>query len=138
MEESMAIFFSDGFVEFFAKYANMRRAFDAKAHLPAFDLNENNSDIFAQTSGFFFACSSTVQGGDWDATGPLNLKTAVEREQAVQTIDVHRECTNCVVTFLVMNQLVTFTRGCEDFGDPTAVFRLKDNKKYDVSSSLNL
>ena len=34
----------------------------------------------------------------------LNLKAAVEREKAVQAIDVHRECTNCVVTFWVMNQ----------------------------------
>jgi len=27
------------------------------------------------------------------------LKAAVEREKAVQAIDVRRECTNCVVTF---------------------------------------
>jgi len=58
----------------------------------------------------------------------LNLKTAVEREKAVQAIDVHRECTNCVVTFWVMSQFVHFlgaSRGCADFRDPTAVFRLK-------------
>jgi hypothetical protein len=34
----------------------------------------------------------------------LNLKAAVECEKAVQAIDVHRECTNCVVTFWVMSQ----------------------------------
>ncbi len=54
------------------------------------------------------------------------LKTAVEREKAVQAIDVQRECTNCVVTFWVMSQLVHFlgaSRGCADFHDPTAVFR---------------
>jgi hypothetical protein len=57
----------------------------------------------------------------------LNLKAAVEREKAVQAIDVHRECTNCVVTFWVMSQFVHFlgaSRGCADFRDPTAVFRL--------------
>jgi hypothetical protein len=32
------------------------------------------------------------------------LKAAVEREKAVQSIDVHREYTNCVVTFWVMSQ----------------------------------
>jgi hypothetical protein len=58
----------------------------------------------------------------------LNLKAAVEREKAVQVIDVHRECKNCVVTFWVMSQLFHFlgaSRGCADFRDPTAVFRLK-------------
>jgi hypothetical protein len=58
---------------------------------------------------------------------PLNLKAAVEREKAVQAIDVHRECNNCVVTFWVMSQLFHFlgaSRGCADFRDPTAVFRL--------------
>jgi len=34
------------------------------------------------------------------------LKAAVEREKAVQTIDVHREFNNCVVTFWVMSQLL--------------------------------
>jgi len=29
----------------------------------------------------------------------FNLKAAVAREKAVQALDVHRECTNCVVTF---------------------------------------
>jgi hypothetical protein len=57
---------------------------------------------------------------------PLNLKTAVGREKAVQAIDVHRKCINCVVTFWVMSQWFTFTRGCADFRDPTAVFRLKE------------
>ena len=55
------------------------------------------------------------------------LKTAVGREKAVQAIDVHRECTNCVVTFWVMSQLFHFlsaSRGCADFRDPTAVFRI--------------
>ncbi len=59
----------------------------------------------------------------------LNLKAAVEREKAVQAIDVHRECKNCVVTFWVMSQLLHFlgaSRGCADFRDPTAVFRLKE------------
>ena len=53
------------------------------------------------------------------------LKAAVEREKAVQAIDVHRECTNCVVTFWVMSQILYFlgaSRGCADFRDPTAVF----------------
>ncbi len=62
----------------------------------------------------------------------FNLKAAVEREKAVQAIDVHRECTNCVVTFWVMNQFLHFlgaSRGCADFRDPTAVFRFKDVKK---------
>jgi hypothetical protein len=55
-----------------------------------------------------------------------NLKAAVEREKAVQAIDVHRECKNCVVTFWVISQLLHFlgaSRGCADFRDPTAVFR---------------
>jgi hypothetical protein len=57
----------------------------------------------------------------------VNLKAAVEREKAVQAIDVHREFTNCVVTFWVMSQFLHFlgaSRGCADFRDPTAVFRL--------------
>ncbi len=32
------------------------------------------------------------------------LKAAVEREKAVQAIDVHRELKNCVVTLWVMSQ----------------------------------
>jgi len=36
------------------------------------------------------------------------LKTAVEREKAVQAIDVQREWTHCVVTFWVMSQCVYF------------------------------
>ncbi len=58
---------------------------------------------------------------------PLNLKAAVEREKAVQAIDVHREFKNCVVTFWVMSQFLHFrgvSRGCADFRDPTAVLRL--------------
>ncbi len=61
----------------------------------------------------------------------LNLKAAVEREKAVQAIDVHRECKNCVVTFWVMSQLLYFlgaSRGCADFRDPTAVFRFNRRK----------
>jgi len=38
----------------------------------------------------------------------LNLKAAVGREKAVQAIDVHRECKNCVVTFWVMSQFLHF------------------------------
>jgi hypothetical protein len=56
------------------------------------------------------------------------LKAAVEREKAVQAIDGHRECKNCVVTFWVMSQWLHFlgaSRGCADFRDPTAVFRFK-------------
>ena len=59
----------------------------------------------------------------------LNLKAAVEREKDVQAIDVHREFKNCVVTFWVMSQLLNFlgaSRGCADFRDSTAVFRLKE------------
>jgi len=40
---------------------------------------------------------------------------------------VHRELKNCVVTFWVMSQFFNFlgaSRGCADFRDPTAVFRL--------------
>jgi hypothetical protein len=40
---------------------------------------------------------------------------------------VHRESKNCVVTFWVMSQFLHFlgaSRGCADFRDPTAVFRL--------------
>ena len=68
-------------------------------------------------------------------TQSLNLKTAVGREKAVQTIDVHREWTNCVVTFWVMSQCVHFlgaSRGCADFRDPTAVFRLKGPQNIHV------
>ena len=63
--------------------------------------------------------------------GFIILKAVVEREKAVQAIDVHRECTNCVVTFWVMSQFVHFlgvSRGCADFRDPTAVFRF--NKTF--------
>ncbi len=59
--------------------------------------------------------------------GFFNLKTVVGREKAVQAIDVHRECINCVVTFLVMSQFLHFlgaSRACADFRDPTAVFRM--------------
>ena len=58
----------------------------------------------------------------------FNLKAAVEREKAVQAIDVQREWKNCVVTFWVMSQFLNFlgaSRGCTDFHDPTAVFRFK-------------
>jgi hypothetical protein len=34
----------------------------------------------------------------------FNLKAAVAREKAVQAIDGHRECKNCMVTFWVMSQ----------------------------------
>ncbi|MEC4679486.1 MAG: hypothetical protein VST67_02150, partial [Nitrospirota bacterium] len=64
----------------------------------------------------------------------LNLKAAVGREKTVQAIDVHRECKNCVVTFWVMSQFLHFlgaSRGCADFRDPTAVFRL--NAFYTIS-----
>jgi hypothetical protein len=60
------------------------------------------------------------------------LKAAVEREKAVQEIDVHRECKNCVVTFWVMSQFLHFlgaSRGCADFRDPTAVFRIIQAKE---------
>jgi len=56
----------------------------------------------------------------------FNLKTAVGRKKAVQSIDVHRELKICVVTFWVMSQIFNFlgaSRGCADFRDPTAVFR---------------
>jgi hypothetical protein len=53
------------------------------------------------------------------------LKTAVEREKAVQAIDVHREFKNCVVTLWVMSQFLNFLGACcADFRDPTAVFRI--------------
>ena len=55
----------------------------------------------------------------------MNLKTAVGREKAVQTIDVHKEWTNCVVTFWVMSRFVHFlgaSRDCADFRDPTCCF----------------
>ena len=61
---------------------------------------------------------------------PINLfilKTVVEREKAVQAIDVHGEWKNCVVTFWVMSQFFHFlsaSRDCADFRDPTAVFRM--------------
>jgi len=58
----------------------------------------------------------------------LNLKSAVEREKAVQAIDVHRELKNCVVTFWVMSQIFNFLGALKDwadFCDPTAVSRLK-------------
>ena len=66
----------------------------------------------------------------------FNLKAAVEREKAVQAIDVHRECTNCVVTFWVMSQFLHFlgaSRGCADFRDPTAVFRFNKEGEGDFS-----
>jgi hypothetical protein len=75
---------------------------------------EKDNDLFSKESG-----------------KNLNLKAAVEREKAVQAIDVHRECKNCVVTFWVMSQLFHFLgalRGCADFRDPTAVFRLKGTR----------
>ncbi len=59
--------------------------------------------------------------------GVVNLKAAVEREKAVQAIEVQRDCKNCVVTFWVMSPLFHFlgaSRGCADFRDPTAVFRI--------------
>ncbi len=61
------------------------------------------------------------------------LKAAVGREKAVQAIDVHRECNNCVVTFWVMSQFLHFlgaSRGCADFRDPTAVFRFKTHQRF--------
>ncbi len=66
-----------------------------------------------------------------DSTGSIILKTAVEREKAVQAIDVHRNFKNCVVTFWVMSQFLKFlgaSRGCADFRDPTAVFRIIETK----------
>ena len=48
----------------------------------------------------------------------FNLKTAVGREKAVQSIDVHRELRNCMVTFWVMSQFFNFlgaSKGCADF-----------------------
>jgi hypothetical protein len=62
------------------------------------------------------------------------LKAAVEHEKAVQAIDGHRECKNCVVTFLVMSQLFTFTRSCADFRDPTAVCRMIGSNPYRLGS----
>ena len=70
--------------------------------------------------------------------GYIILKAAVERGKAVQTIDVHREFKNCVVTFWVMSQFFNFlgaTRGCADFRDPTAVFRIIDRKIKKVQPS---
>jgi hypothetical protein len=73
-------------------------------------------------------CDAVLKGGVHTIIpDSFNLKAAVEREKAVQAIDVHRECKNCVVTFWVMSQLFHFlgaSRGCADFRDPTAVFRL--------------
>jgi len=60
------------------------------------------------------------------------LKTAVGREKAVQVIDVHRELKNCVVTFWVISPFFHFlgaSRGCADFRDPTAVFRMIDRRQ---------
>jgi hypothetical protein len=74
-------------------------------------------------ASLFFPATVTRPG----LVGCLNLKAAVEREKAVQAIDVHREFKNCVVTFWVMSQFLHFlgaSRGCADFRDPTAVFRL--------------
>ena len=73
----------------------------------------------------FLWCSPTLGAGliAW-----FNLKTAVEHEKAVQAIDGHRTCKNCVVTLWVMSQLVHVlgaSRGCADFRDPTTVFRFK-------------
>ena len=62
----------------------------------------------------------------WKET-EIILKAAVEREKAVQAIDGHREWKNGVVTFGVMSPLFHFlgaARGCADFRDPTAVFRI--------------
>jgi hypothetical protein len=53
----------------------------------------------------------------------------------VQAIDVHREFKNCVVTFWVMSQFLHFlgaSRGCADFRDPTAVFRVIGMEKEGV------
>ncbi len=69
--------------------------------------------------------------GIWEQR-KVNLKAAVEREKAVQAIDVHREWKNCVVTFWALSQLVHFlgaSRGCADFRDPTAVFRLNPRRR---------
>jgi len=62
--------------------------------------------------------------------GEIILKTAVGREKAVQAIGVHRELKNGVVTFWVMSHFFHFlgaSRGCADFRDPTAVFRIIDD-----------
>ena len=70
----------------------------------------------------------------------FNLKTtAVEREKAVQAIDVHREFNNCVVTLWVMSQFLNFlgaSRCCADFRDPTAVFRFKVQNPDDDTLSI--
>ncbi len=55
----------------------------------------------------------------------------------MQAIDVHREFTNCVVTFWVMSQFLNFlgaSRGCADFRDPTAVLRLKGERRPAVGN----
>jgi len=68
----------------------------------------------------------------------FNLKSAVEREKAVQAIDVSGECTNCVVTFWVMSQFLYFLgalRDCTDFCDPTAVFRLNGWLDHGIQAS---
>jgi len=65
------------------------------------------------------------------------LETAVGREKAVQAIDVHRECTNCVLTFWVMSQFLHFlgtSRGWADFRDPTAVFRIINPTRLDLAN----
>ena len=70
----------------------------------------------------------------------FNLKTAVEREKAVQAIGAHREWKNCVVTFWVMSQFFKFlgaSRGCADFRDPTAVFRFQGKVFSDLKNFLN-
>ncbi len=61
----------------------------------------------------------------------FNLKAVVECEKAVQAIDVHRNCNNCVVTLWVMSQFLEFlvvARACADFRYPTAVFRFNGGK----------
>ena len=55
------------------------------------------------------------------------LETAVEHGKAVPAIDVHRACSNCAITFWVMNQFLHFlgaARGWTDIRDPIAVFRI--------------
>jgi hypothetical protein len=43
------------------------------------------------------------------------LKAAVEQEKAVQAMDGHRECNNCVVTFWVMSQFPHLQGGVQTF-----------------------
>jgi len=55
----------------------------------------------------------------------FTLKTAVEREKAVQAIDVQRKWEIYVVTFWVMSQCVHFlgaSRDCADFRDSNCRF----------------